>query len=381
MTVVFVATITVLAGGLAWTLLRSPSAATRNHQPSPNSRARVTVIEAGPDTTTALLAEPHHPPAGWEPTAHPNLWISDPRRHPDALHVATELMQRPTHIGNTAAGARLVIDEALTSPHRPPPKTEPPEPAPAGPTPTNRPPSTAPKPSESPERRDRHVVRIYGNVGLNDRHANPRPRTLELITYIAFHPGATTDDIKTALWPDQPITPSAFNNCVTAARRTLGQTASGEHHLPVAANARYTLGDNVTTDAHTLTAALAAKDLDTIRDVLNHVRGLPFTSPSGYHWTHEEGLDSAATATIVRAGDTLARAALTEGNTTDADWAARTALLAAPGDRRLWLIRILCAPGPAALEQVTRQLITDNVELDHELADAYRARGGQRCIN
>jgi hypothetical protein len=357
------AAIAVIAALAGWRLLQPTIAALlAPTTPADAHKPAVSVVEVDDHHATALVAEPGKPPAGWSLTPHPHLWSSDPRLHPAARHVIIELMSDPATIGHTTSGAQLIVDQVAAT--APAPITDPPPP-------TMDPPE--------PESRDGHAIRLYGPVNL-DEAPRSRPRTLELITYLAFHPGATSDDIKTAIWPDHSITPSAFNNCVTAARRALGTTPDGQLHFPPASAGTYELGPTVTTDAHLLAAATATHDHTAIRALLTNLRGLPFTSSLGYHWAHEEGLDSAATETAARAAELLARHDLTVGNPQGADWAAKTGLLAAPGDRRLWRIRLLAAPGPAALELIARRIVADIGELDHELEETYKSRGGQQCF-
>jgi hypothetical protein len=356
----FLAAAAVLAATAGWHLLRPALTSFVSHTSTADAHhGAVSLVEVGEDHATALVAEPAgEPPPGWSLTPHPHLWSADPRLHPEALHVITELMSEPTDIGTTVTGAQLVVDQAATS---------------------FDPDTIAPPTTPDPETRERHTVRLYGPVSLDDAPRS-RPRTLELITYLAFHPRATGDDIKTAIWPDHTITPSAFNNCVTAARRALGVTPDSQLHFPPATAGTYELGPTVTTDAHLLAAATSNHDHRAIRALLANLRGLPFTASIGYHWAHEEGLDSAATETAARAAELLARHDLAAGNSQGADWAAKTGLLAAPGDRRLWRIRLLAAPGPAALEHVARRIVADIGELDHELAETYQSRGGHQCL-
>jgi hypothetical protein len=108
------------------------------------------------------------------------------------------------------------------------------------------------------------------------------------------------------------------------------------------------------------------------------VNGMPFTAKAGYEWTHVDGLAAANSETVVRAAELLARHAVEAGDTTLAGWAAQQALHAAPGDTRLWRIRLAATTSLPAVERVTDELVADLGELPVDLRDLYVQRGGHR---
>src|SRR5579871_2265150 len=65
--------------------------------------------------------------------------------------------------------------------------------------------------------------------------ATPFSRTsaLELVAYLAMHPGGAANDAwATALWPDRLMAPATLYSTASAARRGLGTASNGVDHLP-----------------------------------------------------------------------------------------------------------------------------------------------------
>ena len=60
-----------------------------------------------------------------------------------------------------------------------------------------------------------------------------RAWSLELVVYLAMHPGgATSDQWATHLWPNRSMAQASLHSTASAARRALGSTATGGDHLP-----------------------------------------------------------------------------------------------------------------------------------------------------
>src|SRR3546814_17151670 len=60
--------------------------------------------------------------------------------------------------------------------------------------------------------------------------------------------GVTTEAVEAALWPAGANSRRTFNNTITDARRSLGQTPDGARYLPSASDGRYRISERVKTD-------------------------------------------------------------------------------------------------------------------------------------
>ena len=75
-----------------------------------------------------------------------------------------------------------------------------------------------------------------------------RAWAMELVVYLAVHPGGVSNEQwATALWPEKTMAPASLHSTASAARRSLGTSASGEDHLP-RSRGRLALGPDVQTD-------------------------------------------------------------------------------------------------------------------------------------
>ena len=78
------------------------------------------------------------------------------------------------------------------------------------------------------------VVRILGQVDIRGAARQfTRAWAVELVVYLAVHPGGVSNEQwATALWPEKAMAPASLHSTASAARRSLGTSASGEDHLP-----------------------------------------------------------------------------------------------------------------------------------------------------
>ena len=140
-------------------------------------------------------------------------------------------------------------------------------------------------------------VLVLGTVfveGADDGSApGRRRRATELVTYLALHPSATTQQIDEALWPGRRVPKNTRNPFVSRVRQWLGRTAAGELFLPLVADGgEYRLRPEVTCDWHDF-LRLARRGLaqgpdgaEDLASALDLVRGRPFLGidPATYSW-------------------------------------------------------------------------------------------------
>lgn len=190
------------------------------------------------------------------------------------------------------------------------------------------------------------LVRVLGPVTVEGATDAARAKVVELIVFVALHPGTSDERIKAALWPERIPSPGTFHNSVSAARSCLG-TGPGGPRFPPSEASRYRLSDEVEVDWVRLEEAGASGDRTALRGTLGLVRGMPFEAKGGYEWAHEEGLTHAASAEVLRATRSFIAMAADAGDGEAVAWAARRGLSCCPGE-------------PALLEVLGRRASSDN---------------------
>lgn len=211
-----------------------------------------------------------------------------------------------------------------------------------------------PVPDHEPDPEPELWVRVLGPVEVDWPGKPPRPRSAELVVYLATHderpvPG---DRLRVALWPgDDEVADSTVLSTVSRARTALGEDHQGLPHLPDAAGGCYQMRPGVGCDwrrfQELTSRARHASDreaIDLLRDALTLVRGAPFADPpkGAYGWALAE-LASVIEVAVVEAAERLGELALATGQAELATWAARQGLLACPGREGLYQLLMRAA--------------------------------------
>lgn len=204
-----------------------------------------------------------------------------------------------------------------------------------------------------------------------------RPWALELVTYLAFHPGGVPSDRwAAALWPDRLVADPTRHSTVSAARRALGRADAGHDHLP-RRHGMLALAPSVGTDWDRFCPLARSPEPAAWRAALSLVRGRPFDGLRGGDWTVLEGFAARLEDEIVQAALRLSGHLLAAGDGHGAERAARSGLLASPYDERLYraLLRAADRQGnPAGVESAMAEL----VRLVGDGTDAAGAAGTDR---
>ncbi len=237
------------------------------------------------------------------------------------------------HCADGRIGVSCLGDVTVAAP-RPPVSSVAPDPVPA----------TSPivEPSPVPSVPTRVQVCVLGAVEV---HGAPGPRggkCLELVTYLACHPGGAPDhQIRAALWPDQAPTAATWSNRVSVARKLLGVDEGGEPYLRRFRRHVGQLAPSVGTDLAGLEAALDTAvtaspgvAADVLAAALTAVRGRPFDL-SGYRWAEREGHVERAERVVVDATQRLVELALAANQPRRAVWAVMQGLVACPDSEEL----------------------------------------------
>jgi DNA-binding SARP family transcriptional activator len=186
-----------------------------------------------------------------------------------------------------------------------------------------------------------------------------RARTLDLVVYLAMHPGGVGNDAwATALWPDRAMSAPTLHSTSSAARRALGRDAAGRDHLP-RHRGGLRLAPSVVSDWARLAASARSDRLECWTAGLSLVRGRPFDGLGSPDWVVLEGLGAEVEDTVVRLALRTGDRQLAAGDAAGAAWSARKGLLACPFDERLYrlLMRAADAEGhPAGVESAMAEL-------------------------
>lgn len=225
-------------------------------------------------------------------------------------------------------------------------------------------------PRRSPEGVERIEVAVLGPVEVRYA-ARPfrRAWALDLVVYLAMHPrGVSNEQWATALWPDRVMASSTLHSTASAARRSLGRSAAGDH-LP-RSHGRLRLSPTVSSDWHELCRLAASPSPEDWVRSLCLVRGRPFEGLRSPDWPVLEGFLAEIEDALVHLALRVGEHHLDRREGRVAAWAARQALQASPFDERLYrlLLRVADAEGnPAGVEAVMTEL-------------AARTDDGQRLV-
>jgi hypothetical protein len=224
--------------------------------------------------------------------------------------------------------------------------------------------------SEDVSRRQPTVeVLVLGHVQiLGAARQFTRAWALELVVYLSVHPGGVSNEQwATALWPERAMAPASLHSTASAARRSLGTSASGDDHLP-RSRGRLALGPDVRTDWDKFVDLSKSAHPEDWRDALCLVRGRPFDGLRSPDWTVLEGIVASIDAVVVDLACRYAQHCLEALDAPGAEWAARQGLRVSPYDERLYRVLMKAsdaAGNPAGVEAVLAELVhlvADDVE-------------------
>jgi DNA-binding SARP family transcriptional activator len=198
-----------------------------------------------------------------------------------------------------------------------------------------------------------------------------RGRSLELLAYLALHPGASAAELDEALWPGQRVTYDMRNSLMSRTRTWLGTDADGRPYLEHSNNSGrgYRLHPAVRTDWHDLISlarhGLSDDDCDQLDAALRLVRGRPFlgVDPAGYAWAEADA--QTMISTIVDIAHAAAASLIDAGRTTAARSTLATGLTVEPASEALAYQAMLLAARSGDRDELER--------LAHRLREQLRA--------
>jgi DNA-binding SARP family transcriptional activator len=205
--------------------------------------------------------------------------------------------------------------------------------------------------AEQPQR----WVRVLGPVEIDWAGKPPRPRSAEVVAYLATSDRPVpVERLKVALWPnpkDGEVASTTFRSTVSRARGALGQDAEGHDYLPDVEGGCLRLRPEIGCDwrrfrqlvalAHT---APSAEAIEHYRSALALVRGAPFTdAPKGYYgWAYASLVYEIETA-VADAAERMAELSLDTNEPKLAEWAVRRGLMVSPAREALHQLRMRAA--------------------------------------
>jgi DNA-binding SARP family transcriptional activator len=187
-----------------------------------------------------------------------------------------------------------------------------------------------------------------------------RAWALELVVYLAMHPGgATSDQWATHLWPNRSMAQASLHSTASAARRSLGSTATGEDHLP-RSHGRLALGPGVTTDWDRFCRFAASPEPAAWKRALELIRGRPFEGLRSTDWAVFSHVQANIESLVVDVSVRRAEYCMEQEDPSGAEWSARQGLLVSPYDERLYRLLMKAADlagNPAGVEAVMSELL------------------------
>ena len=213
-------------------------------------------------------------------------------------------------------------------------------------------------------------VQVMGTVDvLGAAQPFTSRRALDLVAYLAFHPGgADRDQLRAHIWPpDDPPSESTLANTVSRARKALGVSDTGEPYLPrVSPEGIYQLRAEVGTDVGRFEALVSAARSDDsergrekLQAALELVRGTPFTGGAGdmYRWA-DFWLRTHIDCLVDTAAHELAERCISAGDTQGARRAVTTSLRLVGVCEQCYRWRLIAAEeNPTEVRQIMAELV------------------------
>lgn len=199
---------------------------------------------------------------------------------------------------------------------------------------------------------DQPLIRLLGPIDVIGA-AGPRPsaplRCTEVVAYLALHPGGSSSDFTSAIFPGQrpnSVGPKR-NQYMRNSRAWLGQNAAGQPWVGMVPDIGYALDPSTEVDwwrfQRLIGDTIGTSSTDNLTAALRLVDGQPMRYPDEhrYHWADTD--KNEIIAAVVDVAHELATRAITSGDPRTATWAALKGLGADPTNEALWRVRITAA--------------------------------------
>lgn len=237
------------------------------------------------------------------------------------------------------------------------------------------------------------VLRLLGPLEVRNT-TGPRPqspgRALEIIAYLALHPGDSERAFSEAIFPGERAEGGKLgqkrNTYMRGARRWLGEAPDGHPYVGLVPDTGYRLAEDMPIDWAIFTDLIGPSihhaDTPALRTALGLVDGRPMAGidASRYAWAQTD--ISEMIAAIADVAHELATRAIATGDTRTAIWATEKGLDVEPVSEALWRMRITAAYQAGDVDPVIRRyhrvLDTINADPDPETQDLINEITGRR---
>ena len=217
---------------------------------------------------------------------------------------------------------------------------------------------------------------LLGPVDIANARGVEPPRAkrscAECLGWLMMHPGRSAAQMAR----DLMVAEGTRRSNMSRLRNWLGEMPDGSLYLPDAYSGRLEVDSSVGTDwdefLMLLSSGVKSSGDEALEGALLMMRGAPFAdaAPNQWHWAEEWRIDMAST--IRDVGTVLAQRALDRRDLDVARWAASRALVAAPEDEMLMMVRIrteFVAGNRAEVQRLTMHVTRHARDLGIDLSD------------
>lgn len=220
---------------------------------------------------------------------------------------------------------------------------------------------------------DQPTVRLLGPIDVLGA-TGPRPsaplRCVEVVAYLALHPGGSSADFTNAIFPGQrrdAVGPKR-NQYMRNSRAWLGYNAAGQPWVGLVPDIGYALDPSTEVDWWRLQRligdTIGTAPTDNLTAALRLVDGQPMSFPDEHRYTWADADKTEIIATVVDIAHELATRSITSGDPRTATWATLKGLDADPTNEALWRMRITAAHQTGDPTQATNAITACRNTLD-----------------
>ena len=194
-------------------------------------------------------------------------------------------------------------------------------------------------------------LRVLGPVPALMGERGKRPgspkRSLEILAYLALHPGQPYQAFDEAIFPGERVTAGKRNQYLSNTRGWVGVADDGHPYVALVEEAGYRLAEDTSVDwwhfQQLVSPTIAQASSERLRQALSLVDGQPLggIDADRYQWAMSDQAEILAA--VADVAHELARRAISSGDARTAHWAAAKGLEAEPVSEALWRDAITAA--------------------------------------
>lgn len=194
------------------------------------------------------------------------------------------------------------------------------------------------------------LITVLGPVGVSAARGQ-RPesyhRILEVLTYLALHPGQSPAAFNEAIFPGQRINGQKRNTYMAYARRWLGNADDGHPFVGLVPETGYALAKDAQLDwalfQTLIGSSIGEASTERLKAALELVHGEPLSGVDATRYEWAQPVKTEIIAAVADVAHEVARRATIAGDPRTAAWAATKGLAAEPVNEALWRDAITAA--------------------------------------